>query len=886
MLEKNLKSLGHINPVLKDHIDKSETENHKVIYSDNKTANLLVKSEQGVKSAYPLDSPKRKLRALLKDAAFNKEDVTIVVGIGVGHLCKMMLDKMEKRHVIIIIEPEIEIYKKALQIYDFTKWLDAGSLYMVSSIEELTHVMVYFDANKVIEHWRSYMEGYCQLLPEIYNPIIKAVGELTVQFTCSVGTRIAAGAEMALNDIVNLPYIFNERPVNEIKNAYENKPAVIVSTGPSLEKNIHQLIGNEDKIIIIAVAQSLRILTAYGIKPDFITSVDYGTVNEEHFAGLMDSEIPFVAFNRVHRNILKKYKGPKYIAVTDLSDADREVETAQSFLAGNGSLLQGGSVSHFSVGLASHLGCNPIALIGQDLALTDGKSHNPLADAGGSIDIIDGEIFWNVLDERSSLQKEPISMGAAQYVEGYFGGDTITTIPMGSFITSMVQIGHMLPNITKFNCTEGGAFITGFENKSLKEYLEKCPDEKIKRIKHSQIKKAYKNKRLPKLLEIMENDLNNIYHAKESAEDGLETLEFILKAENKSVRKKWLDMNNTFSKRCHAAAEKNPLLSLSVYKSSRLLQSRAYKEITGDLDDAESIEKRVKSNRMILEAVVKESNILIYAYKKAYNLLNHYIVTKDEKILHDFDDEDLSLKDAEKFFDAGNWARPLLIAKKLLLSGKNNSLVGRSNKTNTIINEMVISKAENMRDKVIEKAKKENSDNTNLIRYSNCVRYGRTLGKAGNFKGALPLLKEAVDLFPDKFDGRYGYATVLNMLKEYEESEKIFQALTKEEPANLKLQFELGQVVCNIEGSAKRGLQIIAEVMTRTDEFNYYLYYMAQLYIKARMSDDAIYCLEIYIKSFADNRAHKLLSELYYQKDDSRNGIKYKTECIKLGGKI
>ena len=89
-----------------------------------------------------------------------------------------------------------------------------------------------------------------------------------------------------------------------------------------------------------------------------------------------------------------------------------------------------------SLGLAQLLGCNPIAFIGQDLALGE-SSHIPLADASGDVTITEhGEIRWKVKDQRCHLHGDnSYSMGRVHYVPGYYGTPVLTNMGLQSFLT-------------------------------------------------------------------------------------------------------------------------------------------------------------------------------------------------------------------------------------------------------------------------------------------------------------------------------------------------------------------------------------------------------------------------------------------------------------------
>ncbi len=244
----------------------------------------------------------------------------------------------------------------------------------------------------------------------------------------------AAGVIIADNDMVCMPYLIKCRGVAELKDLYKDKPAILVSTGPSLAKNIHHLIDLKDKAIIICVGQAIRPLLAYGIKIDFATTVDFGEVNYVHFKGLEDCQVPLVTINRTYAPLIKAYQGPKFVAATPVPGFEN---MATGILTGKGSIEAGGSVAHLSFGLAKLLGCNPIIFIGQDLSLGE-TSHIALADAGGEVLIgEDNLIRWKVSDQRCHLSKKNQlhSMGQTVFVEGYYGKYVTTNAGLASFLT-------------------------------------------------------------------------------------------------------------------------------------------------------------------------------------------------------------------------------------------------------------------------------------------------------------------------------------------------------------------------------------------------------------------------------------------------------------------
>ena len=440
ILQRNLQILKEINPDLFGWFENADSIDWiQEIKSSNRNDNLLIKTGSQYYPAYSMEDPEEEAKKAVKKMNLYKENISILMGIGLGYLTKEILTKMEKKHKLIVIEPVAKMLESALKKFDFTPWLKDRRLVLITpggdNIQnKITFILHYFSNEMVIEAWPFTVELYTRKRPDEYEDLIKLTGNVLNQILCNTGTIAgAAGGIIADNDIKCLPYIIRHRGVAELKDLYKDKPAVLVSTGPSLIKNIHHLIGMEDRVIIIAVGQALRVLLAYDIKPDFIATVDFGEVNYVHFKGLMDSDVPLITINRTYAPLLKAWKGPKFIAATPVPGFE---DCATGILTGKGFIEAGGSVAHLVFGIAQLLGCNPISFLGQDLALGE-TSHIPLADAGGEVLVgEDGLIRWKVTDQRCHLHGDQLhGMGHVVHVDAYYGGSVVTNAGLQSFLT-------------------------------------------------------------------------------------------------------------------------------------------------------------------------------------------------------------------------------------------------------------------------------------------------------------------------------------------------------------------------------------------------------------------------------------------------------------------
>ncbi len=437
-LKNNLTALQTINPVISQWLQKQEDVDWvQEIQSANGAKNLLITSGSKRENAFDMTDPMKEARKAAKEIQLFKENVTILIGFGLGYIVKAMLARAEKGHRILVVEPVGHMIRLAFSNFNFSKALLNGSLLIIApGADEISFALGFLDSQFVISDWALTVNKYINWRQEDYAKLMKHTNDILGQLLCNVGTVAGpAGAKIADNDAISMPFVIRHRGVAELKDLYKNKPCILVSTGPSLSKNIHHLIGLEDRAVIIAVGQCLRILLAYSICPDFITCVDFGKTNYDHYRGLLHiTDIPLVTINRAYAPLLKAWKGPKIIVGTPVPGAEK---TSAGILTEKGFLESGGSVAHLSFSLAKHLGCNPICFTGQDLALGE-TSHMNQADAGGKV-ILDqaGNIKWEVTDPGCSLHgRDDLSMGQMIYVDGYYGTPVSTNIGLASFITS------------------------------------------------------------------------------------------------------------------------------------------------------------------------------------------------------------------------------------------------------------------------------------------------------------------------------------------------------------------------------------------------------------------------------------------------------------------
>ena len=166
-----------------------------------------------------------------------------------------------------------------------------------------------------------------------------------------------------LQGIANVPAIARSLDVDSLR-SLGGLPAVIVSPGPSLDCDGELLRRVARRVVVIAASHSLRALRRMGVRPDLVVSLD--AEPSDHFAGVSEHEFGGLVLSAVADPALFQRKpGRRWVHLA------AGAEWLCAAYPDSPVLQSGGCVSGLALSLALHAGCWPIALVGQDLALTD-----------------------------------------------------------------------------------------------------------------------------------------------------------------------------------------------------------------------------------------------------------------------------------------------------------------------------------------------------------------------------------------------------------------------------------------------------------------------------------------------------------------------------------
>lgn len=849
----------------------------------NGEPNFLVSTRASRVAAYDVDDPQNEpkafVRSMIKSGGMRRDGATVVIGLGIGYLAETLLQQSEKRHTVIVAEPIAEMIRMTLERVDLSRYITNRRLLICPTAEDVSYSLGQICSERYVQSWNMIGEPYTLYRVE-YEAIRKHASDVLNQVRCSVGTVMSAGNKISTNDIESMPYLIGHPGVKELFGLFKGLPAVTVSTGPSLDRNIHLLKDCQDRVVIVAVGQALRPLLAHGIRPDFFCSVDFGAPNWVHFDGLMDLDIPMVILNRAYPDICKRYRGPKFVCSSWTSDTPEN--SIHGIMMRKGVLEAGGSVAHMALQLAVVMGCGPIMLIGQDLAYPGERSHTRLADVAGRVEVNEksGLINWTVDDPRSDLREEKFptghGMGAIVSVPGWFGKPVVTNQGLLSFLHTFEGMIKPLDDngMTVLNCTEGGALILGAEPMPLDEALRKfCTtdiEDKMERVERVSVQPEDLYVQVSEAITAIEGDLPGLRRVKDSAEKGLEALPKILGSINRpKVQARHLADNEKWSKDAQEAAKKIPLVGMAIYGATMRIMSHevCLPGKANDLKNKARLKSRCNRNRIILEAARDASIQLEKAYTESLRLLRSLLEADDRKNWYQLDPEPVpSLSDAEALLAIGNWAKPLLEIRRMP-EERHTPEVDQLMDRVTKIRMEQIAEADAIR-------KRDKEDGRYAGALSNYLlvkarRAGAGKREPAEFAKIVPWLRRAHEADPKNSSVLWALATTLHHSKLFEESLVEYDKLIEMSPDEDQFRFERGQVLLTI-GNMQAGLNEVKLVMGKSDRFDAFLPLYGDILSGNGMDDEATLAYETYLlKVPLDIKVMRRLRKVLLRRDSA-----------------
>ncbi|HFP7558143.1 TPA: motility associated factor glycosyltransferase family protein [Campylobacter jejuni] len=444
LFNKNIEALSNL--YLKESLKEIKSSKFELVLGkDNLDINLKDTSDNTFLYEHVIDE----LNSMLN--TYNDKyllyPVLYFYGFGNGILFKALLQNKNHQH-IVVFEKDIEIIWIMFHILDFSSELQSARLMILENDKLQTQDYTELCSNKpFFQFSRIYflelMSHYYERFHEDILGLNKKLAENFKNSIVSHGNDPLDALQGIEQFVYNLPQMITHPSYKELLSKRKNisDTAIIVSTGPSLTKQLPLLKKYANKATIFCADSSYPILAKHGIKPDYVCMLERSEITAEFFNhdfGEFDKDIVFVCASVVHPKAIEylKSRNRKLLLIPRYLYFSIYVKLKYFYF-----LYNTPSVAHVSYYLSALLNYKNIILIGQDLAYAENGNSHP-------------DDYQNSATYESQTYEHILTTA-------YGGEKEIQTHEVWIFFKQILETMIIKHNITTYNCTEGGARIEG-----------------------------------------------------------------------------------------------------------------------------------------------------------------------------------------------------------------------------------------------------------------------------------------------------------------------------------------------------------------------------------------------------------------------------------------
>ena len=371
----------------------------------------------------PVQEGKNWAKAVYND----HKDIFVVYGLGLGYHIVGLLELLNPKQSIYVIDVNEHLVRELKEHICVDAITNTKVKICVSEkLSDVASVLNSLDGSNV---------KICT-----YSPCVKVIpkkNDAIKRILSSYEVRIQSDKhdlELLSQNKANNTKL-NVSNINELFSKI-NKPIIIVSGGPSLDKNIDELKNVGNKAFVFSTGRSIVTLLNHKIKVDMCCIIDAKDNMQKQLEDVSRDDIPLVFLSTANHKAVANYPGKKYIAYSNEDDS------------AEGKIESGGSVATAMLDLSIRFGGNPIIFVGQDLAFTDNRSH------------CDNVLGTTIITEERNIK--------VKSADGQVLNTTKALLSYKYWIENKIL---RTPGRRFINASEGGAYIEGCIHQTLKQTI-------------------------------------------------------------------------------------------------------------------------------------------------------------------------------------------------------------------------------------------------------------------------------------------------------------------------------------------------------------------------------------------------------------------------------
>lgn len=402
----------------------------------------------------------------INDLDFNHRGIYFILGLFDVGAIEKIYNNSSRDSIIFVVEPHPEVFYYMITNYELAELFAKKNFFLL--VADFECAPQYFNEYILKKSFivkasnlQFYTSKYLQAFEKDTFKLQKRFIESIRSALFMIGNSTEDTMIGLLQNLLNLKKFCSSMSICKLENKYNSMPAVVVSAGPSLQKNIQYLKrAPRTNILIFAVDTVLEKLLNMGIIPDAVFTIERPKIVYEYFYENVEipDELVFVGPPVVYPGILNKFNHDRIIFPLK---QDEKINEWLNYLVSNKADLipTGSSVAHLAFSFARYLGCDPIIFIGQDLAYgEDGSTHTR------------GSIYDNKKIEREEDEL---------CVEGYYGNKVKTKRTWRNFQIWFEEEFYKTKQLI-INSTEGGVRLKHTKQLTLEQSLNEYATKKRK----------------------------------------------------------------------------------------------------------------------------------------------------------------------------------------------------------------------------------------------------------------------------------------------------------------------------------------------------------------------------------------------------------------------
>lgn len=389
----------------------------------------------------------------------NYKSIVTFCGIANGQYLSKLLENLDKENKVIVYEPDKNIFLSLIANIDITNIIEDKRVYLFVEGLNMQHFRNCFKMIYNFEYIKLSVvlvsPGYGNVYTESLQRFIDDCQKEVLQKYSEKNTMEDLGGEICDNILMNLWAMGKASTINILKEYMDSKnvnrsviPAIIVSAGPSLDKNVEDLKEAKGRAFIVATDSAVRKMLQHDVTPDVIVTVD----SHKPMVLFEDENvkrIPLVVCGQSRHEVLSDHTGKMYVFAGDMFSYRLFMQIGVPIEG----MQTGGSVANNAFSFVQYLGFKNIILVGQDLAFTDNRKHAS-----------------NVYQEKNLGEDKENSY---TYVEGQNGEKLLTYANFKVYKDWFEGVINDNKDLNVINATQGGALIKGAKHISLKDAVSR-----------------------------------------------------------------------------------------------------------------------------------------------------------------------------------------------------------------------------------------------------------------------------------------------------------------------------------------------------------------------------------------------------------------------------